>query len=47
MKKKYSAPRLAIWVNEAADICTGSPISETGINFSDLFKKSDGTSNFS
>ena len=47
MKKRYYTPRLAIWVNKADDICTGSPISETGIKFSDLFDESEEPTNFS
>lgn len=38
-KKHYTTPQLGISFDEADDICTGSPISETGINFSDLFNE--------
>lgn len=47
MKKRYNTPQLDVWFNEAVDICTGSPISETGINFLDLFEESEEPTNFS
>ncbi len=36
MKKRYYTPQLELRSYTAADICTGSPMSETGIDFSEL-----------
>ncbi len=47
MKKRYNTPQLELRSYTAADICTGSPISETGIDFSDLFNESEDPTNFS
>lgn len=47
MKKGYNTPQLELRSYTAADICTGSPISETGINFLDLFEESEEPTNFS
>ena len=42
---------ITLWIDvkyiQPNDICTGSPISETGIDFSDLFWKDENESNFS
>ena len=46
MKKRYYTPQLDICSNEAADICTASSISETGIDFLDFFKGSEDPTNF-
>ena len=45
--KQYDALRINITFIQNNDICTSSPISETGINFSDLKGATEDVGDFS